>query len=75
VVLGLLDLAKPAPETADHIEARLRAALEVVPAARLHPSSDCGLWHLPRELAFAKIAALGEATRRVRAALGSSNIA
>lgn len=66
VILGLLDLGRREAETADHIEARLRAALAVVPAARLHPSSDCGLWHLPRPLAFAKMAALGEATRRVR---------
>lgn len=73
VVLGLLDLAKRAAETPEHIEARLRAALEVVPAARLHPASDCGMWYLPRELAFRKISALGEATRRLRDALPSSH--
>jgi 5-methyltetrahydropteroyltriglutamate--homocysteine methyltransferase len=38
-----------------------------VPAARLHPSSDCGLWHLPRASAYARIAALADAARRVRA--------
>jgi hypothetical protein len=38
-----------------------------VPAAWLHPSSDCGLWHQPRAAAYAKIAALADATR-VRAA-------
>ncbi|HEY4253919.1 MAG TPA: hypothetical protein VGM87_22110 [Roseomonas sp.] len=69
VVLGLLDLARQEAETPEHILARLRAALAVVPAARLHPASDCGMWYLPRALAFAKIVALGEATRRLRAAL------
>jgi 5-methyltetrahydropteroyltriglutamate--homocysteine methyltransferase len=70
VILGLLDLGRPEPETVDHIAARLSAALAAVPAARLHPSSDCGLWHLPRAAAYAKIAALADATRRARAARG-----
>lgn len=69
VLLGLLDLANPEAETAEHILARLTAALEVVPASHLHPASDCGMWYLPRELAWAKIAALGDATRRLRARL------
>lgn len=69
VVLGLLDLARRDAEASEHIEARLRAALQVVPAARLHPASDCGMWYLPRELALAKITALGVATARVRSAL------
>lgn len=67
VVLGLLDMARREAETRAHIAARLRAALEVVPAARLHPASDCGMWYLPRALAYAKIAALGEAARQLRA--------
>jgi 5-methyltetrahydropteroyltriglutamate--homocysteine methyltransferase len=68
VIPGLLDLGRTEPESVDHIAARLESALEVVPAARLHPSSDCGLWHLPRAAAYAKIAALAAATHRVRAA-------
>lgn len=43
VVLGLLDLARQDVETPEHVAARLRAALEAVPADRLHPSSDCGM--------------------------------
>lgn len=69
VILGLLDLARQDAEAVDHIAARLRAALAVVPPGRLHPASDCGMWHLPRALACAKITALGTATRRVRASL------
>jgi 5-methyltetrahydropteroyltriglutamate--homocysteine methyltransferase len=70
VVLGLLDLGNPEVETPRHIADRLLAALEVVPAERLHPSSDCGMWHLPRERAYAKIEALAEATRIVKQRLG-----
>lgn len=66
VVVGLLDLGKNDIETVEHIERRIREALEVVPAARLHPSSDCGMWFLPRAVAFGKISALAAGTRMVR---------
>jgi 5-methyltetrahydropteroyltriglutamate--homocysteine methyltransferase len=74
VVIGLLDLAAE-PETPDRVAERLLAALAVVPPERLHPSSDCGMWHLSRERAFAKIAALAEGTRIVRRALGMPDAA
>jgi 5-methyltetrahydropteroyltriglutamate--homocysteine methyltransferase len=66
VVVGLLNLGTPAVETPQHIASRLRDALRVVPAERLHPSSDCGMWFLPRDVAFAKISALVRATELVR---------
>jgi 5-methyltetrahydropteroyltriglutamate--homocysteine methyltransferase len=71
VVLGLLDLGKVEVETPSHIAERLLAALEVVPAERLHPSSDCGMWHLPRGRAYAKIEALAEGTRIVKQRLAA----
>ena len=70
VVLGLLDLGRPDVETPAHIADRLRAALQAVPAERLHPCSDCGMWYLPRERAYAKIAALVAGTRVIRKELG-----
>jgi len=70
VLLGLLDLGKPDVETAEHVADRLRAALEIVPQERLHPCSDCGMWYLPRERAFGKIAALVAGTRIIRKELG-----
>lgn len=66
VVLGLLDLGTEAVETPEHVADRLRAALAVVPPERLHPASDCGMWHLPREVAFAKIRSLVLGTRILR---------
>lgn len=70
VVLGLLDLGRDTPETADEIATRLRDALRVVGPQRLHPSSDCGMWHLERDLAFRKIRALVGGTDHVRRELG-----
>jgi 5-methyltetrahydropteroyltriglutamate--homocysteine methyltransferase len=70
VLIGLLDLGNKEIETPAHVADRLRAALEVVPPERLHPCSDCGMWYLPRERAYGKIAALAAATRAIRDDLG-----
>ena len=58
VVLGVIDLGDPAPETPDVVARRLDAALKHVPAARLVAAPDCGMKYLPRSLARAKLQAL-----------------
>ena len=65
IVLGVLDLGDPAPETPDVVARRLDAALRRVPAARLVAAPDCGMKYLPRPAAFAKLQALVEGARRV----------
>jgi 5-methyltetrahydropteroyltriglutamate--homocysteine methyltransferase len=70
VLLGVLDLGTLEVETPEAIAARVRAALEVVPAERLHLAPDCGMWFLPREVAFAKTRAMAVASAMVRAELG-----
>ena len=70
VILGLLDCGAEAPEDAAHLRRRIREALEVIPAHRLHLAPDCGMWFLPREAAFAKLRALTRAARSVRKTLG-----
>jgi 5-methyltetrahydropteroyltriglutamate--homocysteine methyltransferase len=66
VILGVLDLSDPKPETADQVARRIDAALEVVPADRLQVGPDCGMKYLPRDAALAKLRALVEGARRVR---------
>ncbi len=56
-------------ETPGEVAARLEGALTVVPAERLHASTDCGLWFLPRTVAAAKLASLVDGTRIVRRSL------
>jgi len=58
IVLGVLDLGDPAPETADTVARRLEGALKHVPASRLVAAPDCGMKYLPRGLARAKLTAL-----------------
>jgi 5-methyltetrahydropteroyltriglutamate--homocysteine methyltransferase len=70
VIVGVLDLADPEPETPDVVAARISAALEVIPAERLQVGPDCGMKYLSRELAFAKLRALVEGAQLVRRRLG-----
>src|SRR3954452_3501437 len=66
IILGVLDLSDPTPETADQVARRIDAALEFVPGDRLQVGPDCGMKYLPREAALAKLRALAEGAQRVR---------
>ena len=66
IVLGVIDLGDRAVETADAVAARIRAALDYVPAERLVPAPDCGMKYLSREVAFGKLLALAAGTAIVR---------
>jgi 5-methyltetrahydropteroyltriglutamate--homocysteine methyltransferase len=69
VMLGVLDLADTAVESAAVVARRIEAALGHVPAERLVVAPDCGLKYLPRATAFGKMAAMVEGARQVRARL------
>jgi 5-methyltetrahydropteroyltriglutamate--homocysteine methyltransferase len=67
VILGLLNLDTEAEiETVEHIVKRAREALQVVPKEKLRLASDCGMWFLPRDRAFGKIANLEKAAQVLR---------
>src|SRR3954447_564836 len=57
VMVGVIDLGSDAIETAEQVAARIRAALEHVPAERLVLAPDCGMKYLTREAAFGKLRA------------------
>ena len=64
--IGVIDVKTQAVETPDLVAERIRKALEVIPAERLFVLPDCGLLHLSRDVAFAKLSAMVEGTRLVR---------
>ena len=64
--LGVIDVKSHDVESPAVVAERIRAALDLVPAARLAVNPDCGLLHLPRDVAFAKLCAMVEGTRLVR---------
>lgn len=68
--LGVIDVKSHEVETPAGVAERIRAALDLVPARRLAVNPDCGLVHLPRDVAFAKLGAMVEGTRIVRKELG-----
>jgi 5-methyltetrahydropteroyltriglutamate--homocysteine methyltransferase len=68
--LGVVDVKSHDVETPAVVAERIRPALDLVPAKSLGVNPDCGLMHLPRDVAFAKLSAMVEGTRLVRAELG-----
>ena len=70
IMLGVIDLNDPKPETAEIVAGRLRAALKHMPAERLIAAPDCGMKYLPRDVAFAKLKAMAEGAKIVRKELG-----
>jgi len=69
IILGVLDLSTQEIDTPEQVAARIRRALPHVPAEKLVIAPDCGLKYLPREIAFAKMQAMVEGTKIVRAEL------
>jgi 5-methyltetrahydropteroyltriglutamate--homocysteine methyltransferase len=67
IILGVLSLGDETVETPDEVIARVRGALEYVPAERLVLAPDCGMKYLPREAAFGKLSAMTTAAARLRA--------
>src|SRR5216683_700771 len=67
--VGVVDAKNLMVETPEQIEARIRGALEVVPADRLLVAPDCGLGYFSRTVAYAKLRAMGQAAASVRSTL------
>jgi 5-methyltetrahydropteroyltriglutamate--homocysteine methyltransferase len=70
IILGVLDLNDAAIESPATVAARIRAALEFVAPERLVIAPDCGMKYIARDVAFAKLCAMVEGARIVRAELG-----
>jgi 5-methyltetrahydropteroyltriglutamate--homocysteine methyltransferase len=70
LIVGVIDLADDSPvEDVDTMVQRIRNALRYVAPDRLILAPDCGMKYLPRPKAFAKLSALAEAAKKVRAEL------
>src|SRR5438067_12110961 len=71
--LGVIDVKNPTTETTELIVSRVHQALKVLPPDRLMINPDCGLRHLPADMARAKLRAMSEGAALVRAeVLGTS---
>jgi 5-methyltetrahydropteroyltriglutamate--homocysteine methyltransferase len=69
IILGVLDLSTTEVETPQIVANRIRRALPFIDPARVVAAPDCGLKYLPQDVAFAKLKALVDGTKIVRAEL------
>src|SRR6185312_10650700 len=70
--LGVIDVKSREVEQPELVAARVRRALQVLPPERLMVNPDCGLRHLPADIARAKLAALTAGTALARDELTGS---
>jgi len=66
VLVGAIDVATTRVETPDEVAAVIRAALAHVKPAQISPCTNCGMVPLPRDIARAKLEALGAGAELVR---------
>ena len=66
IMVGVIDLADPAVESAQTVADRIRRALAVLPAERIVAAPDCGMKYLAPAVARGKLQALVDGAALVR---------
>ena len=69
--IGVIDIKRLVVETPEQIVAGVRKALDHVPPERIHLTTDCGQFALPRQIARGKLAAMAAAAEQLRSEIGS----
>ena len=59
MLLGVIDVANDTVETAEQIADLIGEAMKYVPKERLKPCTNCGMAPMARDIALAKLSALG----------------
>lgn len=67
IMLGVIDLSNMTPESPEEVAARIRRALSFVDPQNIVVAPDCGMKYLSRDVANAKLRAMVEGARMVRA--------
>jgi 5-methyltetrahydropteroyltriglutamate--homocysteine methyltransferase len=70
VLLGVIDVASDKVETAEEIAGVIAEAMRYVPKERLQPCTNCGMAPMDRNVAMAKLAALGAGAALARSRFG-----
>ncbi len=66
VLVGVIDVASDVIETPEDVAATIAAAMAHVPPVRLFPCTNCGMAPMRREVAMAKLVALGQGAALAR---------
>ncbi len=67
VLVGVIDVASDTVETPEQVAGTIKEALKYVDRTRLYPCTNCGMAPMAREVALAKLAALGAGAALARA--------
>jgi 5-methyltetrahydropteroyltriglutamate--homocysteine methyltransferase len=70
VLVGVIDVASERVESPQEVAKVIQQALKFVPARHLYPCTNCGLAPMDRDVAAAKLRALGEGAALARKKLG-----
>jgi 5-methyltetrahydropteroyltriglutamate--homocysteine methyltransferase len=70
VLVGVIDVATDAVETAEDVAATIEAAMRHVPKERITACTNCGMAPMKRTVAEAKLKALGDGARLARERFG-----
>jgi 5-methyltetrahydropteroyltriglutamate--homocysteine methyltransferase len=74
VLVGVIDVASDRVETPQEVAATIRNALKYVPAQHLFPCTNCGMAPMSREVALAKLKALGAGAALARQRYGKGEV-
>ncbi len=67
VLVGVIDVATDVVETPEDVAATIAEAMRHVPKERIFPCTNCGMAPMRRDIAMAKLKALGEGAKLARA--------
>ena len=70
LLIGAIDVASSKVETAEDVAATIREAMKYAPKERIFPCTNCGMAPLSRDVASAKLRALGAGAALMRAEVG-----
>ena len=65
IILGVVKIASSMEETVDEIQSRINAATKHIKKEQLIAAPDCGLGHLPRDLAKRKLKIMVDAVKNI----------
>jgi 5-methyltetrahydropteroyltriglutamate--homocysteine methyltransferase len=71
VLVGAIDVATDTVETPEQVAEVIEDALEFVPPERLFPCTNCGMAPMSRDVAAAKLVALGQGAALARRRIGA----
>jgi 5-methyltetrahydropteroyltriglutamate--homocysteine methyltransferase len=70
IQVGVIDVASDEVETPEQVAAVIGEALKYVPRDRIIASTNCGMAPMPRDIAYGKLAALGQGAALARKKFG-----